>query len=45
MIDYTVLLPEWHMSPTVLGDTVTLIVEVWEFNDPEADVAAFIAGL
>ena len=45
VIDYAVLLSKWHMSPIVLGNTVILIVETWEFNDPDADVAAFIAGL
>ena len=45
VIDYAVLTSDWHMSPIVLGDTVILIVETWEFNDPDADVAAIIAGL
>ena len=45
VIDFAVLLSEWHMRPIVHGDTVILIVETWEFNDPDADVAAFIAIL
>ena len=45
VVDHVVLLSEWHMSPIVLGNTVFLIVETWEFNDPDADVAAFIANL
>ena len=33
------------MSPIIIGNTVVLIVETWEFHDQDADVIEFIASL